>query len=695
MYSFRRNRFMRKVVTAIMMMSFSISPILAGNIITVNNNNDSGIGSLREAIVLALSGDTVRFDPSLFDDTIKLTSGEIIINKSITINGLGDDSTIISGNNNSRIFRVNAGSSIWIEKLTLTQGMAADSGGAIYNNGILSVRFCTIENSTAKFGGALYNDSSLTISNCIIKNNFASSGQGGGVYSSNRSFNASFATFENNTSVSGGGAIASKGICALNNVTVTGNFSNRGGGIYAEGILIIVNSTIANNNANFGDGGGILNFSLGRCTQCVIEKNHVNNAAYEGGGIFCNSSGFQLLSCRIVNNTSSGGSGGVHNEGLLTIVNSSISDNGSSLSGGGARNNGELIINNSTLSGNDSGSDGGAIANDGELTINSSTLSKNRANGSGGGVQNSGKTTLSRCTVAFNKAFSNGGGVNNADSLFFSNTIIANDTADGQGDDLFNVSGKIISLGHNLVRDITPLGVVDITPTSTDKFGTSAIPIDPLLGPLQNNGGTMLTHEPLCGSPAIDAGDPAGALSTDQRDSARIHGAGIDIGSVESQQDPIELTAAIVHVSPPGNNNGSIELLISGGTPPYYVQWNNGDSILIITGLTAGIYTVTVEDFYGCSATAAFEVGEPNGIHNDERLPFTIYPNPVNDVLFIEYSKNSLSVSLFDQIGKEIKMAEIGSLQVPVDELPPGIYLLLLMEPDGKPLGTSRFIVMR
>lgn len=746
------SRVLRQIVPAVLIPLFT-ALCAEGSTITVTNNNDSGSGSLRDAVSMANNGDTIVFDPALSGDTILLASGEIVIDKNLSIIGLDDDSTFISGNDSSRIFRINGADTVNIEDMTLTNGMSADSGGAVYSNGSLSLKTCVLKNNSSASGGAVY-----------------SSAAG--------SFNSSGCVYQNNSSVSGGGGIACIGGGNFNDDIITGNSAGKGGGIYAQVSLFITGSTISNNSAHAGDGGGILNFGNGRAIQCIIQNNTISNPAYSGGGIFTNSGTFQILNSRIQGNAGGSG-GGIQNDGTLTVISSAISNNNAAVSGGGIGNNGsELTINNSTMSGNASASAGGAIVNSGTLTINSSTISSNRAGGSGGGIQNEGKTTLSRCTVAFNKTDSDGGGVNNADSLLFSNTIIANDTADGQGDEFFNTSGKIISLGHNLVRDITPVGAPDLAPTATDKFGTSSIPVDPLLGLLQNNGGTTLTHEPRCGSPAIDAGDPAGALVTDQRDSARIHGPGIDIGSVESQYDPVEIDAAIVHPIA-GSSNGSIELLISGGTPPYYINWNTGDRVLTLTGLSAGNYTVTVDDFYGCSATEAFSLTpiqppaagftweNPNGgivnfTNTSSNNPTTfhwnfddgdtsiaqnpshtyssngsyyvclsvanasgtdifcdsvsvtgitsieetgketslsVYPNPGTDYLYIEIPAATF-VQVFDAWGKLLQTSSLekislsGVAKISIEELPCGNYLLLLH--DGRKIaGKSRFSVFR
>jgi hypothetical protein len=123
-----------------------------------------------------------------------------------------------------------------------------------------------------------------------------------------------------------------------------------------------------------------------------------------------------------------------------------------------------------------------------------------------------------------------GGGVaHDGGSLSFKNTLIAGNTdAGGQAPDC---SGTVTSQGFNLLGNSTGC---TLTPTTGDLVGTGANPIDPLLGPLQNNGGPTLTHALLPGSPAIDAvtsGCPP--PTTDQRGVARPQGAACDIGAYE------------------------------------------------------------------------------------------------------------------------------------------------------------------
>src|SRR5437868_11937506 len=76
------------------------------NTITVTNTNDSGPGSLRQALADANDGDTINFAVT---GTIGLTSGELLAAKDITISGPGAGNLAINGNANSRVFHIGSG----------------------------------------------------------------------------------------------------------------------------------------------------------------------------------------------------------------------------------------------------------------------------------------------------------------------------------------------------------------------------------------------------------------------------------------------------------------------------------------------------------------------------------------------------------------------------------------------------------
>jgi hypothetical protein len=108
-------------------------------------------------------------------------------------------------------------------------------------------------------------------------------------------------------------------------------------------------------------------------------------------------------------------------------------------------------------------------------------------------------------------------------------SIVAGNTASSSGPDLL---GPFISQGHNLVgkRDGS---AGFFNGANNDIVGTTNAPVNPQLLPLGNYGGPTQTQLPRPTSPAIDAGDDAVSLATDQRGFPRMVGAHVDIGAVE------------------------------------------------------------------------------------------------------------------------------------------------------------------
>ncbi len=265
-----------------------------------------------------------------------------------------------------------------------------------------------------------------------------------------------------------------------------GNSPDAGGGIFCDDeefnnerlAVTVSNCVISGNTAGgptgFGGGGGISfgainGFAPSTLTvnNCTISSNSCKG--YNGGGIY--------IDVRDTTGMSS-----------VTIANCTISGNSADRLGGGIHNAGDIVaavltISNSTLSGNTATFFGGGIYNDGDfggraaLRINNSTLSGNLAN-SGGAIYNTG---------------SHFGGTATLD---IGNTIL---NSGATGGTLFNDGGTVTSHGFNLSSDDAGGNLNG----PGDQINT-----DPLLGPLQDNGGPTFTRALLPGSPAIDAGDP-------------------------------------------------------------------------------------------------------------------------------------------------------------------------------------------
>ena len=150
--------------------------------LTVSNLFDSGTGSLRAAVAIAQSGDIITFAKGLHG-TITLTSGDLPISDSVTINGPGANKLSVSGNNSSRVFDISGSASVSITGLTITDGLATAGGGILLeDSAALSISNCTLTGNEALgnaagggFGGGIEDDSAglLTVSNGTFVSNEA------------------------------------------------------------------------------------------------------------------------------------------------------------------------------------------------------------------------------------------------------------------------------------------------------------------------------------------------------------------------------------------------------------------------------------------------------------------------------------------------------------------------------------------
>jgi len=199
--------------------------------IIVTNTNDNGSGSLRQALAIANDGDTI--DATGISGAISLISGELLVNKSVTINGAGADVLAVDGNAAGRVFFITLGETVTISGFTIRNGHAGNAGGGIDNEdgSTVTVTNCTLSGNSAGLGGGMFNGGPLTIGSTTINDNSAANG--GGIYNS------------------GGGTTT------ITNSTVSGNTAGSGGGIFNIGMLAITSSTLSNNSASLG--GGVFN----------------------------------------------------------------------------------------------------------------------------------------------------------------------------------------------------------------------------------------------------------------------------------------------------------------------------------------------------------------------------------------------------------------------------------------------------
>ncbi len=470
--------------------------------------------------------------------------------------------TMLDAQSAGRVVVITGSAVVTMADLTVTNGKA-NEGGGIRNTGTLNLRDCVVNGNMALgedgidggygtdgspgLGGGISNSGILTINNCTISNNAARGGQGGD--SSQDSGGSGGSGM--------GGGIYSSGNLWLNNCTI--NYNKAVGGAGGAGYYISF--------PGYGSGGGV----YGRDTMVINNSLVTGNEANSGGGIESNiltqSEAVTVTHTLVSNNSATGLGGGIkvscHNNLGLTFkkkTNTKILSVGGG--GGIAMTHGFfdgavlLTLQNSTISGNQASTDGGGIFSVNQdmgsnvLTLTNSTISGNKANNQGGGLyfdSNESSTnlmTLINATVVSNSA-SIGSNITAGSYIYADGTVRLKNTIIAHGLIGENCSilenGKIISEGHNVDGQNT----CNLTATG-DMTNTN-----PLLGPLQDNGGTALTHALLPGSPAIDAGDDTGCPATDQRGMIRPQGEHCDIGAYETEAYPFQVakTAGVTMVS--------------------------------------------------------------------------------------------------------------------------------------------------
>lgn len=567
--------------------------------LTVTKTADTADGvcdadcSLREAVFAAARGDTIVFSP-LFDSPqiITLTSGQITINKNLTIAGAAADLLTVSGNSAGRIFYISNNSVVALSGMKLKDGrLTAISdvlGGAIHlTDSILNLTNVTLSDNTARFSSV---------------NPTAEIGYGGAIYSSNSTLSVFNSVINDNDAPRGGGIFSRSGIVNITNSIINSNSSSgiEGSSLYSElGVISVLNSTFDGNS-----GAAVIGLS----DRISIINSIINN---NGGGVF-NGDSYAILTIdrSIIRN----GGIGVGNRGNATISNTLINNNrngNASGNGGGIFNVGTMNIISSAITNNTAGDGGGIFHTIGQLFLTNSTVSGNQAlggvfsNGLGGGIYNlsnsanpGGSMIITNSTITNNRATGRGGGlrVDTPGAITTRNTIIAGNLSSTNEID---VSGTVVSQGFNLIGNTTG---------STGWIAADLLNRNPLLAPLGNNGGLTLTHALMPGSPAINAGNNAFAedpttkvpLIRDQRGYARRMGDPtgnniVDIGAYELDlaASPVTLSGRVLTSSGRGVYNARVTLTDANGTI-IYAQTNPFGYYRFVNLPPGTSYTVTI-----------------------------------------------------------------------------------------------------
>ena len=443
---------------------------------TLTDNNDD-FGDIQSLIDNARPGDSIQ----LKDTTYYGESLSININKNISIYGSKDSKTVLDANSHSRIISISKNANVYIYGVTFTNAHVTGDGGAILNEGNLTIQNSkfinnkadnagaairsavhsnlnvydsVFDSNTALFGTAIdsYQTSSVIVDSTIFINNQAH--EGGAIYNRFSNFQLINSTFINNSAARGGGiynnrgymiiykskfysntvthlggGVKSWGICEIEDCIIKNNEAQYGGGVYiSEYPMIIKNCTIENNHAE--EGGGIIADAYGNLT--LIDSKINNNHADIGGGIDVSWGYLSVQHCTLNNNTATDKGGGIACVLFEADVDDTTLTNNHANIGGGlyigkiTANFDNCILNYNTAK------DGAAVYNIGDAVLNNFKAEYNDASNYGGGAYNDGNLTLKNSNFNSNKAYIGGVLYNNqkltVNSSSFNNNQ-ANDAA--------------------------------------------------------------------------------------------------------------------------------------------------------------------------------------------------------------------------------------------------------------------------
>jgi hypothetical protein len=435
------------------------------------------------AITQSIAGDLISIGAGTYAE-------HVVIDRSLTLAGAGSASTFIDGSNSGTVVTIGSDSAsiiVTISRVTIQNGYA-ESGG-----GILSVPGSGYTNALKVVGSAI-------AKNQAVGAGTGAAGTGGGIYNAaGSSLTLSLSSVTGNLAVGNGGGsgigggIDSSGTVAIDRSTLAGNQANGADGYYAGGA------------GGVGSGGGL--YSTG---PAVIKQSTISGNLSSGG---------QGTNACIFPYGGPGGQalgGGVESDSNLTAVNSTIASN-TAQGGRGGDGIGPHCHAHGGAGGDALG--GGILAGSTETLINS-TIAANQAFGGQGGCGYYGCGANGKSV---------GGGIDlTTGAVGATNMILASNAANSGPD----CSGSVASGGHNLLgNDASCSGFTGVG----DLVNT-----DPILGPLNDNGGPTSTMALLSGSPAIDAGDDAVCAvapvhGKDQRGVVRPQGPHCDMGAYEKQ----------------------------------------------------------------------------------------------------------------------------------------------------------------
>jgi uncharacterized repeat protein (TIGR01451 family) len=513
------------VVLAALPVSVVVPPAAPARAATllVTTTADAGAGSLRGQIAAAAPGDIIDFGPAIANQTITLTSGELLVGKNLTVQNTSGGTVAVEGNANGRVFHIASGVTATIQRLTIQNGRvtgttATDGGGGVLVEvgASLTLDQVVVQNNVVRgangideasagppttggkpgTGGGVSNVGTLTVTNSTFSGNQAVGGTGGGTVGV-----GSGQCGAGGGGGLGGGLFTSTGTARITANTFVGNVAQGGtgglgsvagggigGAIFQQDVALgLANTTLSGNGARGGTGGsakaGICGLGIGAAGGFGEGGGASASGGFGGvgggGGGATGVAGF-------------GGFGGGGGSSILGALGGVGGGKGADSDGGG---------------GGGGGIGAGLFVNGGTSTVASSTIANGTASGGAGGTH-----------LAFSGAFVGAPGTGLGGGIYVNGgtpalrATIVGDNAAPLGPDL---NGTVASQGFNLVEN--PAFAVGLAPTDQTA-------VDPDLVPLANNGGPTQTHALRASSPAVDRGTPTGCLdalggplTTDQR----------------------------------------------------------------------------------------------------------------------------------------------------------------------------------
>lgn len=549
------------------------APLEAATLI-VDSPTDNGIGcTLREATQSINAGmdllqgcggsgfgvdDSIEFDPSLVainPATIVLQNGELLIEKAVTISGLGQEQLFIDGNNTSRVFDIDGGEAVAISDMTIQNGSAGLNG--TYGGGL-------------RVEGA---NTSITVSNCTLTENQARSGGGIAMYGNLITGIILQSTISDNTTTSRGGGITALSNAQNTSLTIsdsqisgnTASGSARGGGLFAFGS----DTTIAGTRFydNVGGAGGAIRAQNGALIS-VSDSIIRNNASNSGSAVLLDNSTVNIDTSSIYDNSQGTAFvlGGNYGPSLLTVSRSLISRNIASIRTN--TNDSTVTLDSCTVTDHTVGTFGGAAnVERGRFNAINSTFSRNltvnNVTGGGGAIaaKNDSKVTLFNSTFSENTSANNGGQILLQDtaSMNINNSLVSGGSAASMGSELYVAATATVTSKNSIWGDASKtsnMALFGFTADASDIVATSdsALPaaLTDIILPLADNGGSLLTYLLAEDSPAINAGNATNCgvgllIDLDQRGEPRVDGQ-CDIGSVELDEKPPEESFFVIPV---------------------------------------------------------------------------------------------------------------------------------------------------